>query len=67
MRTRWAWAAGEGKPGGILADFQWLPATAANRAALNVPVPAGFRQVPADRAQNAPGPAYGIAIASGSP
>lgn len=67
VRTRWDWAAGEGKPGSILADFQWLPATAANRAALNVPVPAGFRQVPVERAQNALGPSFGIAIASGSP
>ena len=67
VRTRWDWASGEGKPGSILADFQWLPATAANRAALNVPVPPGFRQVPPERAQNALGPAYGIAIGSDSP
>ena len=64
LRTRWDWAAGQGKPGSILADFQWLPATAANRAALNVPVPAGFRQVPPERAQNALAPAFGIAIAA---
>ena len=67
LRTRWDWAAGQGKPGSILADFQWLPATAATRAALNVPVPAGFRQVPPERAQNALAPAFGIAIASRSP
>jgi hypothetical protein len=27
-------------------NMQWLPATAANLAKLNVPIPAGFTQVP---------------------
>jgi hypothetical protein len=33
-------------PGGLQTDFQWLPPTMAHRAMLNVPVPAGFHQVP---------------------
>lgn len=27
-------------------DLQWLPPTAANLARMNVPIPAGFTQVP---------------------
>lgn len=30
----------------IQTNFQWLPPTPANLALVNVPVPAGFRQVP---------------------
>lgn len=67
VRTRWDWVAGEGKHGSLVAEFQWLPATAANRAALNVPVPTGFRQVPPERAQNALTPADGIVLGGGSP
>jgi hypothetical protein len=32
--------------GGLQTDFQWLRPTPAHRAMLNMPVPAGFRQVP---------------------
>jgi hypothetical protein len=32
--------------GGLQTDFQWLPATPANLATLNMPIPAGFHQVP---------------------
>jgi hypothetical protein len=32
--------------GPIQTSFQWMPATPANQAQLNMPIPAGFRQVP---------------------
>jgi hypothetical protein len=32
--------------GGLQTDFQWLPPTPAHEAMLNMPVPAGFHQVP---------------------
>jgi hypothetical protein len=32
--------------GGLQTDFQWLPPTPADLATLNMPVPAGFHQVP---------------------
>jgi hypothetical protein len=31
--------------GGLRTDFQWLRPAPAHRAVLNLPVPAGFRQV----------------------
>jgi len=34
------------KLGGLQTDFQWLSPTPAGLALLNMPVPAGFHQVP---------------------
>jgi hypothetical protein len=39
--------------GAVQSEFQWLPASAANLAQLNVVVPAGFQQV-----QPPPGPSH---------